>query len=143
MSFASRSNRSVNCSTETLSATSRSSRVSRARYTSPIPPAPIFPTISCGPSVSHAESDMTCRLVKRIFCNNEQHVLNSRHSQKEGKKMRAEVCLMLIALLPVSCTTTRSAPAGSADPLAEAAQNVKLVGYHDLQGRTALVVTTK
>ena len=36
--------------------------------------------------------------------------------------------------------TTAAAPA---DPRAEAAQNVRLVGYHDLQGRTALVVTTK
>ena len=31
----------------------------------------------------------------------------------------------------------------SADPLAEAAENVRLVGYNDLQGRTALVTTTK
>ena len=29
------------------------------------------------------------------------------------------------------------------DPLAESAQNVRLVGYNDLQGRTALVTTTK
>ncbi len=36
--------------------------------------------------------------------------------------------------------TTAAAPA---DPRAEAAQNVRLVGYNDLQGRTALVVTTK
>ena len=27
--------------------------------------------------------------------------------------------------------------------MADAAKNVRLVGYHDLQGRTALVVTTK
>ena len=31
----------------------------------------------------------------------------------------------------------------TADPRAEAAENVRLVGYNDLQGRTALVVTTK
>ena len=38
----------------------------------------------------------------------------------------------------------RPAPASvTADPLAEAAQNVRLVGYNDLQGRTALMVTTK
>ena len=34
----------------TLMATSRPSRVSRARYTSPIPPAPMGPEISYGPS---------------------------------------------------------------------------------------------
>src|SRR5437016_7177050 len=34
----------------TLIATVRSSRVSRARYTSPMPPAPIAATISYGPS---------------------------------------------------------------------------------------------
>jgi hypothetical protein len=32
-----------------FSATSRSSFVSRARYTSPMPPAPILAVISCGP----------------------------------------------------------------------------------------------
>ena len=35
------------------------------------------------------------------------------------------------------------ATATTADPRAEAAENVRLVGYNDLQGRTALVVTTK
>jgi hypothetical protein len=34
-----------------LIATSRESRASRARYTSPIPPAPSQPTISYGPMV--------------------------------------------------------------------------------------------
>src|SRR5262245_52456459 len=48
-SFASRSAR-------TLIATSRSSRVSRARYTSPIPPAPSGPRISYGPRRELAES---------------------------------------------------------------------------------------
>ena len=38
--------RSVKASFETLIATVRSSRVSRALYTSPMPPAPIGPTIS-------------------------------------------------------------------------------------------------
>jgi len=36
-----------------------------------------------------------------------------------------------------------AAEATAPDPLAEDAQNVRLVGHHDLQGRTALVVTTK
>ena len=36
-----------------------------------------------------------------------------------------------------------AAASSPADPLAEAAQNVRLVGYNDLQGRTALVTTTK
>src|SRR5580765_1379811 len=40
----------------TLTATVRSSRVSRARYTSPIPPAPIAERISYGPNRMPAES---------------------------------------------------------------------------------------
>src|SRR6516164_8548816 len=52
----SRAKRSENCSAETLMATSRPSLVSRARYTSPIPPAPIGATISYGPSLSPTES---------------------------------------------------------------------------------------
>src|SRR5262245_22238251 len=43
----------------TLTATARSSRVSRARYTSPIPPAPIAETISYGPSFEPAASVMS------------------------------------------------------------------------------------
>ena len=45
-----------------------------------------------------------------------------------------------------SCQTPRSMSprcAGAADPRAEGAQNVRLVGYNDLQGRESLVVTTK
>ena len=42
-------------------------------------------------------------------------------------------------LVLVSCSTGQS----TADPIAEDAKNVRLVGHHDLQGRTALVVTTK
>jgi len=49
--IASRSKRSENCSRENLMATSRSRRVSRARYTSPIPPAPMGAMISYGPSL--------------------------------------------------------------------------------------------
>jgi hypothetical protein len=44
------------CSGRTLMATSRPSRVSRARYTSPIPPAPTGETISYGPSRAPAAS---------------------------------------------------------------------------------------
>src|SRR5215469_2405910 len=56
MVLASRSNRCLRtgseekCAGRTLMATVRSSRVSRARYTSPIPPAPNGATISYGPS---------------------------------------------------------------------------------------------
>src|SRR6185436_19149131 len=43
-------------------------------------------------------------------------------------------------------TSSTSSPAAAAgtttDPLADEARNVRLVGYHDLQGREALVVTT-
>ena len=46
---ATRSASAANASGRTLIATSRSSRVSRARYTSPMPPAPRAETISYGP----------------------------------------------------------------------------------------------
>src|ERR1019366_2479842 len=49
---ASRSNRWLNSVFETLIATTRSSRVSRAFHTSPIPPSPIFAMSSYGPSLS-------------------------------------------------------------------------------------------
>src|SRR5687767_9216715 len=51
--------------------------------------------------------------------------------------------LVLLAL--AACTPPEPAVAAqpAADPLAEAAENVRLVGYNDLQGRTALVTTTK
>src|SRR6202034_2169000 len=45
-----RSGSEERCAGRTLIATSRSSRVSRARYTSPIPPAPSKDWISYGPS---------------------------------------------------------------------------------------------
>ena len=41
--------RSLNRSAETLIAASRGSRVSRARYTSPMPPAPMVSTITYAP----------------------------------------------------------------------------------------------
>src|SRR5947207_7734472 len=43
---ASRSKRSLNCPAEIFTATMRSRRVSRARYTSPMPPAPSVDRIS-------------------------------------------------------------------------------------------------
>lgn len=58
---ASRSKRSENCSLETLTATVRCSRVSRALYTSPIPPAPMRARISYGPSLSPAASGISVR----------------------------------------------------------------------------------
>src|SRR5882724_6527238 len=57
MVFASRSNRCLrsaseeNCAGKILIATVRPRRVSRARYTSPIPPAPSGETVSYGPSL--------------------------------------------------------------------------------------------
>src|ERR1700719_440875 len=58
MALASLSKRSLNCSPETLIATSRFKRASRARYTCPIPPALMDARISYGPSLSPAESGM-------------------------------------------------------------------------------------
>jgi hypothetical protein len=49
------------------------------------------------------------------------------------------------AWLAVACRTAPAAGSGdeaSADPRAESADNVRLVGYSDLQGRESLVVTT-
>lgn len=43
----------------TLIAPMRSTRVSRARYTSPIPPAPIAERISYGPGVGQAKGHLT------------------------------------------------------------------------------------
>jgi hypothetical protein len=53
--------------------------------------------------------------------------------------------LAMHGLLLVSCSSSNptSADSTAADPRAEDAQNVRLVGYNDLQGRTALVVSTK
>jgi hypothetical protein len=51
-------------------------------------------------------------------------------------------------LFLVAACSGQNAPAPAtqqtpADPRAESAENVRLVGYHDLQGRQSLVVTTK
>src|ERR1044072_8691324 len=55
---ASRSDRSENFSFETLMATMRSRRESRALYTSPMPPAPMGARISYGPNRVPAERGM-------------------------------------------------------------------------------------
>src|SRR6476469_3892269 len=48
-----------------LMATERSRRVSRARYTSPIPPAPIGETISYGPSLAPGANGMSEDYMRR------------------------------------------------------------------------------
>lgn len=51
----------------------------------------------------------------------------------------------LVLSISVACSpgATPAAAQPAADPLSESAENVRLVGYNDLQGRTALVTTTK
>lgn len=51
------------CSGRTLTATSRSERVSVAQYTSPIPPAPSGETISCGLSFVLGSSAIRARII--------------------------------------------------------------------------------
>jgi hypothetical protein len=69
MALASRSKRKrrsefeVKWEGRTLTATVRSRRVSKARYTSPIPPAPSGPTISYGPSFVPGGSVMSARII--------------------------------------------------------------------------------
>jgi hypothetical protein len=62
---------------------------------------------------------------------------------------RAVAVAVAVATLISTSSACRATPAvqsaagdGPADPHADSAQNVRLVGYHDLQGREALVVTT-
>jgi len=51
----------------------------------------------------------------------------------------------LVLSISVACSpgATPAAAQPPADPLSDGAENVRLVGYNDLQGRTALVTTTK
>jgi hypothetical protein len=52
--------------------------------------------------------------------------------------------IAIAALAPaLTVTLVRGQAKPAADPLSDGAQNVRLVGYHDLQGRESLVVTTK
>jgi hypothetical protein len=57
--------------------------------------------------------------------------------------MKNRLLLVLVTLTSFGCRTTPAAPAADAasDPRSDGAQNVRLVGYNDLQGREALVVT--
>ena len=52
------------------------------------------------------------------------------------------VCVLSLGSCSQSTTGDVANPA-AADPMAEGAQNVRLVGYNDLQGRTALMVLAK
>ncbi|MBI4265823.1 MAG: hypothetical protein HY657_15720 [Acidobacteria bacterium] len=54
------------------------------------------------------------------------------------------IALASVLLLLASCrpTPTAGGEPSAADPRAESAANVRLVGHHDLQGRESLVVTT-
>jgi hypothetical protein len=53
------------------------------------------------------------------------------------------LAICVAACSPAATPAAQSSSPATEDPLAEAAQNVRLVGYNDLQGRTALVTTTK
>jgi hypothetical protein len=63
--------------------------------------------------------------------------------------LRSPFCVLASAFCVLSsaffagCNTAESQPPPEPDALTESSQNVRLVGYNDLQGRTALVVTTK
>src|SRR6185436_3727721 len=56
------------------------------------------------------------------------------------------VSVVLAVLACGACQASNATPSSEStkpsDPLADEARNVRLVGYHDLQGREALVVTT-
>jgi hypothetical protein len=58
--------------------------------------------------------------------------------------MRVLLTSLLVVFGAGACTSAPTPPAqASADPMAEAAENVRLVGYHDLQGRESLMVVAK
>ena len=60
-------------------------------------------------------------------------------------RLRAAVLGAVLAVACSSSSPERSNPAvaGGSDPRSDGDHNVRLVGYHDLQGRQSLVVTTK
>jgi hypothetical protein len=68
--------------------------------------------------------------------------------QRRITTFRATALASVLGVTVIGCraapSTSESAAAApaTADALADAAQNVRLVGYHDLQGRESLVVTT-
>ena len=51
--------------------------------------------------------------------------------------------LGLVALLAMASCSSPATPPAAADPASDGAQNVRLLGHHDLQGRESLQVTTK
>src|SRR5919108_4038940 len=51
--------------------------------------------------------------------------------------------LAVAALAPIAVVTLLRGQTKTADPLSDGAENMQLVGHDDLQGREALVVTTK
>ncbi len=57
--------------------------------------------------------------------------------------MLASGVVLSISAAACSPVATPAADRPPADPLSDGAENVRLVGYNDLQGRTALVTTTK
>ena len=61
--------------------------------------------------------------------------------------MRMRAAVLGAMLATAACSSTERAnpavSAGGSDPRSDGDHNVRLVGYHDLQGRQSLVVTTK
>lgn len=61
-----------------------------------------------------------------------------------GKQHGSAVIIPAVVAFAAAAIGCSSLPAAEAsDPLAESAENVRLVGHHDLQGRTALVTTVR
>ena len=63
-------------------------------------------------------------------------------------RLRAATIVAIVSAGVIGCNAPSNrgpvveAPGRDADPRADDAQNVRLVGYNDLQGRESLVVTT-
>ncbi|MGH9204195.1 MAG: hypothetical protein ACRD2A_23450, partial [Vicinamibacterales bacterium] len=71
----------------------------------------------------------------------------SRTTRRTTRGIAIAAAAPLLALMSLGCSAApaenrAAADQAATDPLAETAQNVRLVGYNDLQGREALVVTT-
>lgn len=70
-----------------------------------------------------------------------------KHSMLASCAPVATLSLGLLLLIPAAACSPPAPPSSAAespaDPLSDGAQNVRLVGYNDLQGRESLVVTTK
>jgi len=69
--------------------------------------------------------------------------------EMNGMRKSMLVAGLLLSMTAIACSpaappaTAEAQTAQPADPLSDGAENVRLVGYNDLQGRTALVTTTK